>query len=116
MFVSQEKNQNVDILVLDDHGDTIEEDIENEDNEKKSPVMSKRDIPKKGHDSTTTNSNKLNKEATFGESAEEIPFTASLKKSEKSDTGHFNPDTSNDHTFGRRSKLSSKHPDVDEDS
>lgn len=39
-----------------------------------------------------------------------------MKKSDKSDTGHFNPDNSNDHTFGRRSKLSSKAAEIEEDS
>lgn len=71
MFIPQENanQRNVDILVLEDHGDTIEEDIENEENEKRSPDSKHTDsLPKKGHDSTTTNSNKQKeKEATFGE-------------------------------------------------
>ena len=52
------KSNNVDILVLDDHAETIEEEIENEIGACSPPPNKKSDkVPTQAADSTTTNSN-----------------------------------------------------------
>ena len=91
---------------MDDKEETIEEEIEfNEQNQGSPDPLS---VKQAAAEAAATNSKQRPRGGPLEEYPSDIPFSASLKRKTEanaSETGHFNPSSSNNQTFGRRSRI-----------